>query len=113
MKKIYSAENLQAAYLIQGMLNEAGIPNRVFNEYAQGGLGELPFTHTYPEIWLAAESDEPRARAIIGQFENDPRSAHNAPCPKCRELNPLTFEICWQCGTPISAEHPEILGSDP
>ena len=52
MKRIYSAASLPEAHLILHRLQEKGIPARVFNENAHGGVGELPFTHAYPEIWI-------------------------------------------------------------
>lgn len=101
MIKIYSAGNLQEAYLLQGLLNEAGIDTRILNEYAQGGVGEIPFTHAYPEIWLLHESDTSRAKQIIQHFETQQQSIEEYICSRCLESNPVTFETCWRCGNPL------------
>jgi len=101
MQKIYSAGNLQEAYLIQGMLNAAGIETRIHNEYAQGGIGEIPFTHAYPEIWLVNETDIYRANQIIKKFETRQQSIADLVCARCHEPNPATFETCWCCGSSL------------
>lgn len=101
MRKIYSAASLPDAHLVRGLLGQAGIEARVFNENAQGGMGEIPFTHAYPEVWVVEESDEVRARELVRQFE---RPAVNLPpvrCPQCAETNPGNFQLCWNCGTAL------------
>lgn len=104
MFKIYSAGNIQEAYLVQGLLNEAGIDTQILNEYAQGGVGELPFTHTYPEIWLTNESDIAKAKNIIRQFETGQQTITDIICPECNEPNPDTFETCWRCGAHLKSK---------
>jgi hypothetical protein len=102
VKKIYTAANLLDAQLIRDSLLAAGIPVIVLNEFAQGGLGELPFTHTYPEIWLEDERDNARAAALIHQFEHRPTAIEQYFCRHCQEPNPASFETCWQCGKPLT-----------
>jgi hypothetical protein len=107
MFKLYAAENLQAAYLIQQQLAQAGIDCRLLNEYAQGGVGEISFTQAYPEIWLDDERDIDRARQIIARFEQRDRNIATHYCPQCREPNPATFEVCWRCRTPLTEDPPD------
>lgn len=99
MKKLYSAANLQDAHLLSHLLDEAGIEHHIFNENLQGGVGELPFTHTYPEIWIVDETDLERATGIVSSFEQpDARAGEIVKCGECGEENPGSFEICWHCG---------------
>ncbi|MDA8363760.1 MAG: DUF2007 domain-containing protein [Gammaproteobacteria bacterium] len=100
MQRLYSAANLPEAHLIKGMLSAAGIETRILNEHLQGGLGELPFSEVYPEIWLEDECDAPRARRIIADYER-PVSRPSWHCRFCREDNPGAFDICWYCGKPL------------
>lgn len=102
MKKIYSAADLPEAHLVSHLLAEAGIAHHVFNENLQGGVGELPFTHTWPDIWIVDEADAPRALELIRAYERGPSGGEPAACPACGEENPAGFEICWRCGTPLS-----------
>lgn len=102
MVKIYSAENLTSAHLLQGLLAESDISTRILNQYAQGGMGELPFTHTYPEIWLENNADKERAKKILSAYEQHSDEIGNITCPNCQESCPDTFEVCWHCGTRLT-----------
>jgi Putative prokaryotic signal transducing protein len=96
-----SAANLPEAHLLVGLLAQAGIEARVFNEHAQGGLGEIPFTQAWPEIWLEDERDVALAEKVLAQYEC---TADHAPrrCTACGEQNPGNFDVCWQCGAPLT-----------
>ncbi|OGI50024.1 MAG: hypothetical protein A3E57_05580 [Candidatus Muproteobacteria bacterium RIFCSPHIGHO2_12_FULL_60_33] len=104
MLRLCTAANLPEAHLLLHQLVHAGIEARVFNEHAQGGLGELPFTHTYPEIWIMEPAQEARAREILAEFERAPVSSFPKRCASCGETNPPAFEICWHCGKPLDRE---------
>ncbi|MBK8163939.1 MAG: DUF2007 domain-containing protein [Gammaproteobacteria bacterium] len=98
MRKVYSAADLPQAYLLSHLFDQAGIAHYISNENLQGGVGELPFTHTYPALWLLDEADLERARAIIEGFERTPPRQDSWHCTACGEENPPTFEMCWKCG---------------
>lgn len=101
VKKLYSASDLPEAHLLRGLLEQAGISVRVFNENAQGGLGQLPFTEAWPEVWVTEERDLARAREIVQAFERAPTVSANLRCPGCAEDNPSTFQLCWKCGAAL------------
>lgn len=98
MVRIYSAPTLPDAHLVRGLLGQAGIDATVFNENLQGGLGEIPFTHAYPEVWIVDERDLQRAREVIRQIERPAPSTESVICPRCREGSPGHFQVCWNCG---------------
>ncbi|UCD66988.1 MAG: DUF2007 domain-containing protein [Betaproteobacteria bacterium] len=102
MRRIYTAATLPDAHLVVGLLDQAGIAARVFNENAQGGVGEIPFTHAWPEVWLEKEDDAGRALEIIRTLERGGAS-HQVQCRGCGESNPDNFEICWNCGVTIGS----------
>lgn len=101
MKKIYAAADLPQAHLLLHLLEEAGIEARILNENMQGGTGEIPFIHTWPEIWLENANNQTTAEKIIREFENRKTSNDIIACPDCGEENPANFESCWQCGATI------------
>jgi hypothetical protein len=101
MFRLFTAANLTEAYLLLHQLVRAGIEARVLNEHAQGGLGEIPFTHAYPEVWVMETADTARARGILQEFERRSSSDKTIACGNCGEANPAGFEICWQCGRPL------------
>jgi len=102
MLRLCTAANLVDAHLLLHQLSHAGIEARVFNEHAQGGLGELPFTHTYPEVWILEARHEARAREILAAFERPSAPASPKTCGTCGEHNPSEFELCWKCSTPLA-----------
>ncbi|HWQ39677.1 MAG TPA: DUF2007 domain-containing protein [Burkholderiales bacterium] len=100
MVKVYSAPTLPDAHLIAALLAQEGIEARVFNENAQGGLGEIPFMHAWPEVWVVEERDAERARKVIRSLEHaDTR--RQVVCGACGESSPSTFQLCWNCGAQI------------
>lgn len=101
MIRCYSAANLIEAHIVRDQLEEAGIKTHVFNENAQGGVGEIPFTHAYPEIWLVNDGDIEKARKVIKAYELPMKDAGARLCNHCGESNPGTFQICWRCGKVI------------
>ena len=98
MKKIYSANNLMEAQIVLDMLEHALIPAQLFNQHAQGGMGDIPFTHAYPEVWIMRDTDYERGRKIVQQYEAIPQPSSTVHCPACGEENPSNFQLCWQCG---------------
>jgi hypothetical protein len=101
MIKVYTAANLPDAYLLLGLLGAEGIKAHILNANAQGGLGEIPFANTYPEIWLERTGDVQRTKNIIEQFERPQLAGEVLTCGQCGEDNPAGFELCWNCRTPI------------
>jgi hypothetical protein len=101
LKKLYSAASLPDAHLIRNLLDQAGIEAHVFNENAQGGVGQLPVMEACPQIWIVREGDLPRARQILEAFEHMPAIRSNLHCEQCSEDNPSTFQLCWNCGSSL------------
>ena len=98
MLRVYSAASLPDAHLVRGLLGQAGIDATVFNENLQGGLGEIPFTHAYPEVWIVDKRDLQRAREVIRQIERPAPGLGSIVCPRCQQGSPGHFQICWNCG---------------
>ena len=103
MQRLFTAANLQEAYLLLHELAQAGISARVLNEHAYGALGELPFTHVYPEIWIDDDAALARGREILDQFRSRPVVDGTRNCRTCGESNPASFETCWHCGHELDA----------
>jgi hypothetical protein len=104
MKKIYSAANLMEAQLMLDLLGHAGIGARLFNENAQGGLGEIPFSHAYPEVWIINDHELEQGKRVVSDYENSPVETGVVICSACAEENPRNFDLCWHCGAGLEAE---------
>lgn len=98
MERLYIAGDLQEAHLILHRLESERIEAHIFNENAQGAMGEIPFTHIYPEVWLVKAKDFDRAKVIIAEYEQPIELAENQKCGHCGEESPKNFEVCWHCG---------------
>ncbi len=101
MKKVYTAADLPDAHIILNLLAQAGIEARVFNENAQGGLGEIPFTQAYPEVWVTDAREVPRAQEIVKAQLNAKVDSGVVFCRACVEENPRNFQLCWHCGADL------------
>ena len=98
MIRVYQAANLPQAYLLAGLLLHVGISVRIFNENAQGGMGDIPFSETYPEILIEDAADFAKASDVVAGFEKGPTDKGSVFCRACSEENPANFELCWKCG---------------
>ena len=103
MLRLYSAATLTEAYLVLHALERAGIPAHVLNQHAQSGLGDIPFAHTWPEVWIASAHDAGRARKVITDYESARASGSPRRCRRCGEDSPANFDSCWSCGAAIEA----------
>jgi len=101
---VYVARQRLDAYLVADRLKQAGIRTHVFNEHMSSIAGDVPPDVAQPQVWIADDRDEPRARALLREMEVDARRTRGAPlhCRKCGEQSPGNFELCWNCGTAIA-----------
>ena len=104
MIRVYIAEHLAEAHGIRNRLQENGISAHVFNEFSNGAVGELPFTHTWPEVWVENDRDEPAALAVIEACKQVEVVEGESACRQCGQMNPMNFEICWNCSTQLVAD---------
>lgn len=91
---------------MQTLLEAEGIRTDLRNAGSAGLAGEVPYTQVYPELWVLNNGDEPRARAIIKDYQEKSADAPVAPdwtCPKCGETVEGIFTECWNCGNPAAS----------
>ena len=101
MKRVYRAATLLEAQLVADTLTSLGINNHILNAYAVGAMGELPYSQTSPEVWIADPAQEARAYEAVATL-----GAPLLPdkiCSQCNEINPGNFLSCWQCGSALAA----------
>ncbi len=95
MIEIYSHPNPMLVGNVKNLLAAAGIACELHNGYAMGASGGLACNETWPQLYLLRDSDEPRARQVLAQQEQQGRDWR---CPACGEENASAFELCWACG---------------
>lgn len=95
MQKIYTEQTLFMVAHIKNLLESEHIHCELRNQYTAGGVGELSFIDTWPELWVNYE-DVARAKTII----DDHLSLANDDEWTCRcgEMNGAAFSSCWSCG---------------
>ena len=103
MKLIYTDQNRMLVEHMRNVVENADIDVLVKNEWTAGAAGELAPSGAWLELWVLAESDEPRARALIEavQVADD---GPNRRCPDCREECPASFALCWNCEAVLTAD---------
>lgn len=99
MKKFYSDYDRVKMSRIKDLLDDAGIPCFVKNEYLQGASGEVPPHETLPEIWLTDDSWRDKAQRLVEKMESDlaKYTGEDWVCSSCNEENEGQFMMCWQC----------------
>ncbi len=97
MKRVHIAATLLDAQLAADTLAAVGIATHILNAHAAGAVGDLPFLHAQPELWIDDEAQAERARAILASLRDVPVSGEKS-CPRCGEVNPGHFLSCWHCG---------------
>ena len=102
MKKVYVALNLPDAHIILNLLTQSGIDAHVFNENAQSGVGETPFTEAYPQVWVMDDQQFLRAKNMVREYKLMPTDHRVVYCEKCQEENPMNFGVCWSCGIALT-----------
>ena len=103
MKLLYSSPNTILVGHVRNLLNADGIECQLRNEFLSGGVGELPPTEAWPELWVH-EQDFAAAQQLLDDFLREP--AGILPvwiCSVCGERIEGQFSACWRCG----AERPK------
>ncbi len=99
MKRIYSEPNPIFIYQVKELLEEKGIATLIKNEHLSGGVGELPPTEIWPELWVVNNDDrEPAKRVVDGFIASIKANPESWVCPACGEKIEGQFNICWSCG---------------
>ena len=98
MRKAYYTLDLAEAVLLKDHLLHNGVASLVKNK----GVVRIPHEGVASEIWVNEDSDDNDVRALIRGFLQQRANTTGAsrpswPCRHCREENPGTFEVCWNC----------------
>ena len=96
---IYKAANSREAHFIKGLLKQYSIESELLGENLSIGVGELPVDVLQIDI-LVPKDQIKKSKNIISDYENNlslNESKENWKCPSCKNFNPPSFEICWNC----------------
>ena len=99
-KEVYSAANVTEAHLIQGLLERGSIETNLSGENLSTIWGGLRTDFSQVDI-LVDEEKYAEAVEIISNYEEilkqPAQDGKSWQCEECNNVNPETFEICWNC----------------
>jgi len=99
MRRVYSDLDRMMAGHVKAVLESEGIPCLMKNEALVGGVGELPPTACWPEVWIVDDADYVRARQLVEELVAAPdHKADDWRCPRCGERVDGELALCWHCG---------------
>ncbi len=99
MKKLTTAASTITIHHYKNLLEAEGIPCQIRNEHLGSIMGEMPFTETWPQLWVVNDMDYDRASQLIGEDARDESPAQSWRCKSCGEENEGQFAACWKCAT--------------
>lgn len=99
MRKVFSSIEVSETALVRDALVHHGLDATIQNEYS--GRSAIPGFRPPAEVWVSHDGDYESARRIVVETIATLDSKVDAPpwvCSSCREENPASFEVCWNCG---------------
>lgn len=102
MIHLYTCENMIEAQQVLDALQQQHIKAEIVNQNLSSLTGEVPFTETWPKIWIVNVEDEFLARKILDDLKILREKSHlDIFCRKCGEKNPGNFSSCWNCDSDL------------
>lgn len=100
MRKVFSSNEVSETALVRDALVHNGIEVTIQNEHS--GRSAIPGFRPPAEVWVRRDDDYENARRIVVETVATLDRDDVAPpwvCSSCRERNPQSFEVCWNCGS--------------
>lgn len=83
----------------KSILEEAGISCFIRNE-TTAQLTNIFIMPLQPTLCLVNDADYEQASALLRPYSSPQAlSSEEWPCPSCKESNPASFDLCWNCQT--------------
>jgi hypothetical protein len=106
MLEILSHQDVTILGYYQSLLQAEGIVCFIRNENGQtlgGGFAGMFQRQGFlePVLCIVADEELDRALEILRPHHQPPETTQpDWPCPKCKEIVPGSFEVCWSCEAP-------------
>ncbi|MBF7071999.1 DUF2007 domain-containing protein [Glaciecola sp. MH2013] len=89
-------------YQVKSLLDAAGVPCFIKNEFIQGAMGEVSPLDCEPELWLNDAEWQIKATQVLESFKAEQQALSQGDkndwaCRSCGEINEYQFALCWQC----------------
>jgi hypothetical protein len=99
MRKVFSSSEISETTLVRDALLHAGVAVTIQNEHSGGSA--IPAFRPPAEVWIERDGDYENARRIVIDTIltlNNKSDAKPWGCLDCKEQNPQSFDVCWNCG---------------
>lgn len=99
MRKVFSSTEISETVLVRDAIEQHGIGAIIQNEHS--GRTAIPGFRPPAEVWVIRDDDYESARkVVIDTIAMLDSKVESKPwvCPACKESNPQSFEMCWNCG---------------
>ncbi|MEO8615951.1 MAG: DUF2007 domain-containing protein [Luteolibacter sp.] len=102
MKELLREREFVRVGYFQSLLEAAGIPTFMRNENLS--VTEVSIPDFFPALCVVNDGDYEQARQIIQEQEDKSKesSGTDCICDNCGESCPGNFELCWNCGAPLT-----------
>lgn len=97
MVRVYTARHVTELAVVREYLGARGIATEVRNEFKSAALGQLPWTSTWPELWVVDERDAPLATRLISEASRADATEPAWRCASCGEEVDAVLARCWNC----------------
>jgi len=100
LKLAFTRDSLFEVNAMRALLASHGIDSLLKNEFSSSIAGEVPFSESWPQIWVVDEELE-SALTLLQQAAkagDELDQGEDWACSACEEESPITFELCWSCG---------------
>ena len=99
-KLVYLAENDFEANTVKGFLDENNIDAYVIGGGLQVCVGEVPVDAGYSKVYVKAD-DFNSVKEYIEEYKVKLKEEESKiwNCESCKEASPMSFTVCWNCGT--------------
>ena len=92
MKKVFTCGDSAEVELMEELMEKEGIACTVQTP--------IPFTDSFPELWVLNDDDAPKAKALLeGRAKPESPPGPAWICNRCGEAIEAQFNACWKCGT--------------
>lgn len=101
MHEVYRDMDSAKVGMLDGVLQNSGIPTLLKNFSGGSNITEIPIPILYPTIYVLNESQVNEAKEIIREFfAAKPEDSEEWNCEKCGETVDGFLSECWSCQTP-------------
>ncbi len=101
MTTVFTDQDCTRVGYARSILESAGIACFIQNENTQTlGVSLLGYSHTPildPALCVVDETRVEEARTLLQQHFGIEAGNSEWLCPSCKESNPASFELCWNC----------------